>query len=234
MSCTPISSFWFSSDNPSCINIRAFSLATAIWDLLTSLCILAIPMFAVIRWAQPKGEQLAFNGLYCLGGLACVASCVRIYGLQMGNAIEATSDNVLLWISTTAELNLIILCASLPTLGPLIDRLFPGLLANWSDSGRRPSHSRAWAKITGRESPQGSVELELPPPLNQSRRPSAQSLAASMAASDAPSAISVTTNNRGSAHPGALVHIPEDVEAAGRPLPPRVWLRDSMRPSPQK
>lgn len=228
MSCMPISSFWFMVDEPRCINFRAFTMVSAIWDMVTNILILSLPMSAVVRWAQPKAERWAFTGLYFLGILAVMASAMRIYGSHTKSLMTPLSDNVRTWLSTMAEINIIILCASLPPLSALIDRWFPGFLAGWNGSERRVSHSRAWMKLKGRDSPQ--LPMELRPPTaqsEQSRRPSAHSGTVASVPSEAPTMASVTTNNRGSAHPGALVVIPEDNEAAGKPLPSRTWLRSS-------
>ena len=228
LTCLPVHLFWTMTDPQQCINIRAFVSVTAVWDLVTNISILALPMMAVVRWAQPKAEKLAFAGLYILGTLAIAACASRLYAVATSDLIAPIRNSLTLWLSTTVELNLIIFCASLPALNVIVDRLCPGFLASWSGPPRRVSHSRAWMKITGRDSP-SRPPTELRTSSAQLRRSSTHSAtAASVAVSDAPTMASVTTNNRGSAHPGALVVIPEDVEAAGRPMPSRFWARASM------
>jgi hypothetical protein len=228
LTCVPVQSFWFMSEQDQCISVRAFASATSVWDLSANIAILALPMMAVVRWAQPRGEKLAFTGLYMLGFVAIVMSAIRLYRSAKGDPMSPVSGNLVLWFSISIQLNVIIWCASLPSLGALLDRFFPGCLATWSSApGRRVSHHRAWLKIPGRESPHPPTELR--PPTALSRRPSAHSTAdsAKTAASDAPSMASVTTNSRGSAHPGALVIIPEDIEDTSKPLPSRSWKRGS-------
>lgn len=257
--CLPIQDFWLASSNPQCVNLSAFTTATAAWDVLTNTLILVLPMFAVARWAQPTAERWAFAAMYGLGLVACVASGLRLYGLHAGDIMRASpTHNSSLWLSTTVEFNVLILCASLPTLGPLIDRCFPGFLSQWwcGDStgaaGRRPSYTRTWLKLKGRDSPQPqppAVELQRNGSTNSGRdagafrAPSAlsqtSSLPSTTVTAPAPAAISanfgativsVTTNKRGSAHPGALVLIPEDLmERGDGQMPSRLWVRDSWQ-----
>lgn len=200
-------------------------MATAAWDMLTNIVMLVLPMVAVVRWAQPTAEKMAFTVLYLLGSFTVFASAGRLYGSHSVSANMSIKNNLTLWISTTVELNLIIFCASLPALSALVDRFFPGFLATWSSSDRRVSYSRTWMKITGRDSPQPPTELR--PPSTLSRRPSTQHTTESAVSSKAPTMATVTTNKRGSAHPGALVVIPEDIEAGPKPLPSRTWTKDS-------
>ncbi|KPI43343.1 uncharacterized protein AB675_6835 [Cyphellophora attinorum] len=220
--------FFIWPKHQSASRILLAGVASYAWDLFTNIAILALPMMAVVRWAQPRGEKLAFTGLYTLGFVAIVMSVIRLWRSDEGDPMSPISDNTALWFGIDTQLNVIIWCASLPSLGALLDRFFPGCLASWSSApGRRVSHHRAWLKIPGRESPHPPTELR--PPTALSRRPSAHSTAdsAKSAASDAPSMASVTTNNRGSAHPGALVIIPEDIEDTSKPLPSRSWKRGS-------
>lgn len=235
LACIPVQAFWTIVEDrtPQCVNIQAFAIATAAWDVLTNTLILLLPMLAVARWAQPTAERWAFAGMYGLGAVACIASGMRLYGLHIGDVMRASGDNTSLWISTTVEFNLIILCASLPTLRPLIDHCFPGFLSNWCDSGRRPSYTRTWLKLKGRcESPHppngSAVELRGAGGLDPPRPPSAlsQASAPSNTPSDAPTMVSVSTNKRGSAHPGALVIIPEDLERGTNQMPSRFWVKE--------
>ncbi|ETN43185.1 uncharacterized protein HMPREF1541_02343 [Cyphellophora europaea CBS 101466] len=229
-SCLPVQAFWIMTEDSQCVDIRAFTLTSAAWNLCTDALVLALPMFAVARWAQPTAERWAFAGLYALGFIACIASGMRLYGLHTGDVMRASGDNTTLWISTAVELNTIILCATLTTLGPLTDRCFPGFLSSWLNSGRRPSYSRTWLKLKGRDSPQpAAVELRPGQPHEPARAPSALSQTSAPSAPapfETPTMTSVTTNKRGSAHPGALVMIPVDLER-GENKPPRLLVRDS-------
>jgi hypothetical protein len=249
LACLPISAFWDMAQGERCIDVQAFSFTIAIWDLVSNVAILALPMLAVARWSQLKAERLAFTCLYILGVVACTAAALKIYGLHSGNIMQAPSRNTIFWISTAVELNMILICASLPAVGPLIDHLIPGFLANWTDPGRRPSYSRTWLKIKGNpysnsirsESPQAwfpfasatTVELRTKPEPQRTQSPLSGAKASITQDTKSSTMVSVTTNKRGSAHPGALVHIP-DLESnleQGMPKPPRMWFRDSARES---
>jgi hypothetical protein len=249
LACLPISAFWNMAPGERCINVQAFSFVIAIWDLVSNVAILALPMLAVARWSQLRAERVVFTCLYILGAAACTAAAMKIYGLHTGSIMQAPSHNTTFWISVTVELNIILICASLPAIGPLVDHLFPGFLANWTDSGRRPSYSRTWLKIKGNpysssfrsESPQGwlpfasatTVELRTKPEPQRAQSPLSGAPAPTKQDATASTMTSVTTNKRGSAHPGALVHIPdlENSPDEGMPKPPRMWFRDSARES---
>ncbi|KAI9833956.1 MAG: hypothetical protein M1826_005861 [Phylliscum demangeonii] len=132
---SPIRDGWQPIPSPSaaCIDDLAFFLATGALNLLADLAILLLPLPVIWRLRLRRQQKLALSAIFTLGGCACLAAAVRLGLLvrRSGSWTTADGDGPLdsTWILVDPEIWSIIepcvgvVCACLPTLGPLLRAL---------------------------------------------------------------------------------------------------------------
>ncbi|KAL2841833.1 hypothetical protein BJX68DRAFT_271014 [Aspergillus pseudodeflectus] len=126
--CRPLRAYWDTelALQAQCIDDQARTLAFTISNLVTDVMILILPIPTFWRLKLPIRERLALTGLMSLGLLACAASAVRLYYAHRIYHVTYDSSwegyNLSLWI--LVETNLAVICASIPTLRPLVRGYF--------------------------------------------------------------------------------------------------------------
>jgi hypothetical protein len=89
----------------------------------------------------PTKQKVGLMFIFAVGGLVCLVSILRLHSLYIVSISEDTT-----WANTEAaiwssiEVNTGIVCASLPTVKPLISRIFPRLLS--SNRSNQPTYLR--------------------------------------------------------------------------------------------
>ncbi|KAI9887433.1 MAG: hypothetical protein M1823_000770 [Watsoniomyces obsoletus] len=121
MSCMPIRYFTPDPSNPHCINLAALLMSVTALNFVTDVVILVLPMPQVWRLQTTRQRKVVLTIVFCLGGLACVTSLVRIYLLiELGSP-----DHDHLWLNvdfntwSNVEPCVGIYCACLPVMAPL-------------------------------------------------------------------------------------------------------------------
>ncbi|KAF8846925.1 hypothetical protein BDZ45DRAFT_682215 [Acephala macrosclerotiorum] len=129
--CVPISAFWNLSEEGNCINKKFLWFFNAAFNILTDLIIITLPMPALSTLRLPLRQKIGLMGVFALGGFVCLVSVLRLHALYIVSiSTDITYDNVDAAIWSIIEVNVGIICASLPTIKPLISCLFPGLLGS--------------------------------------------------------------------------------------------------------
>lgn len=139
--CRPVSYYWTQYVDPTggqCIfNLYPFYIGNAAANVTTDVIILLVPVPLVWKLQMRTTQKLLLCGIFMLGGLyvslslvprfiltmcsVCVASIVRIYYMTfLGSSVDITwiMGDVFIWSSVEPCIG--ILCASLPTLQPLL------------------------------------------------------------------------------------------------------------------
>ncbi|KAI5779847.1 hypothetical protein EDC01DRAFT_670105 [Geopyxis carbonaria] len=136
--CTPVRATWdFTVSNKSCININNFYFANAALNILTDVAVYILPMRMLWMTQLPKRQKISLCGIFALGGIACVASIVKLATLP-----QILESGDLSWYATTpliwsvVEINVSVLAASLPAMKGLIKKYFPRLLSGISSGSR--------------------------------------------------------------------------------------------------
>ncbi|PKS05927.1 hypothetical protein jhhlp_007760 [Lomentospora prolificans] len=128
--CTPVSAFW--EGGGKCIpNIPQWYI-NAGGNILTDIMILLLPLPIIWQLKLVKGQKFILVGIFCLGFFTCALSIFRIKFLRLTE--DFTWDNVESAAWSIAELSSGIICACLPTLRPLLGKVFPRLGASGSRS----------------------------------------------------------------------------------------------------
>ncbi|KAL3436150.1 hypothetical protein BDV09DRAFT_184527 [Aspergillus tetrazonus] len=139
--CRPLSYFWtqFSGTKGECFDINTFFLAAGIINMLNDIIILAIPFPRIIKLQMTLRKKVAVCGIMAVGIFVCVASIVRIHYLSVFmNALDITWLMGPVFIWSTIEPSVAIVCACLPHFAPLARIAHRSILSSYNSH----SHSR--------------------------------------------------------------------------------------------
>ncbi|GAB7344455.1 hypothetical protein MBLNU457_2296t1 [Dothideomycetes sp. NU457] len=126
--CTPVSFYWTQTGNGHCINQWAMFYANAVLNILTDLMIIILPMPVLKSLQVRKRHKIPLMAIFAIGGFVCIISALRLWLLyEAQHNTDLTDMNVRPVTWSSLEANLAIITSSLPTLKPLLLRVFPRL-----------------------------------------------------------------------------------------------------------
>ncbi|KNG49849.1 50s ribosomal protein l36e [Stemphylium lycopersici] len=175
---------WSPSFPEGCNNLALTYFAMASVNILTDLFILGMPLRAFGRLKLQSGKRFALLGIFMVGGVAVIASIIRLYALYIYAVTDdppyddifaslpayktqsysqsLTAKQILLL--SQIEVNAAIISASAPALRPLLKKAFAS--SSQSRSSNYPLsrsngdiHSSKYFSRTGRYLPHGQSEL---------------------------------------------------------------------------
>ncbi|KAL2823263.1 hypothetical protein BDW59DRAFT_163427 [Aspergillus cavernicola] len=154
VACIPLHAYWDTTPDSSaeCSDEQARTLAFTITNLVFDIIVLILPAPTFWKLQLPIRERLVLIGLMSLGIVygnyplqpdfgqllnltrACAASAVRLYYANRiyHTSYDVTWDGYQIWLWVLVEINLAVICASIPTLRPLVRRCLPQLGFNGS------------------------------------------------------------------------------------------------------
>ncbi|PSN69730.1 hypothetical protein BS50DRAFT_631711 [Corynespora cassiicola Philippines] len=126
LSCYPVEKFWDDRISGGCLNKSALWFANAGINIFQDFSLVILPVFILRQLMLPRREKISLILILGLGGLAGIASILRLYSIYILSASEdVTWDNPGAATWSSVELNVGIICASLPTLRAFITKHFP-------------------------------------------------------------------------------------------------------------
>lgn len=163
--CNPISALWDTLGSTEfCLPSGKLWLGYELPNLFLDVIILALPVTMLRHLHLPPAKKWSVAVIFLLGGLVCVASIVRttyIWHPATPEVVDVAHTQIL----SSIQLGTAILCACLPTYGPLL-RLFRGkvsramtamgLSALSTTSKTNRSSASATAGLTGKSDRQGN------------------------------------------------------------------------------
>ncbi|XDG02149.1 hypothetical protein ABKA04_001764 [Annulohypoxylon sp. FPYF3050] len=132
--CVPIPLSWeppspTSRSSSQCIDLPQFMFVTSILNTALDLIIFAIPVPLVRRLQIAARQKVALTGVFTIGAVVCVASVMRLVSIyELDPTTDPSEGGIRLGLWSGIESNLAITCACLPTLRPVLARVFPRLL----------------------------------------------------------------------------------------------------------
>ncbi|RYO20532.1 hypothetical protein AA0113_g9777 [Alternaria arborescens] len=140
-----------------------FSMASV--NILTDIFILAMPMRAFGQLKLQRTKRIALFGVFMVGGIAVIASIVRLYALWVYAVTDDPPyDDIFILLLSQIEINAAIISASAPALRPLLNKAFtssshdrsgPGYPASYGHGGQ---NSKMFSR-TARTRSNGQMEL---------------------------------------------------------------------------
>jgi hypothetical protein len=121
------------------IRLRSYRLwfSNAAINIFTDLMVAILPVKVVWGLQIPNRQKIALVGILTIGWFVCVVSILRLNALIVfsKHPEDQTYYSAATAYWSSIELNLGIVCASLPALKPLIVRIIPGFSTRHSSKG---------------------------------------------------------------------------------------------------
>ncbi|KAF1918151.1 hypothetical protein BDU57DRAFT_514751 [Ampelomyces quisqualis] len=128
--CVPVNAFWhvLEKANAKCLKHETLWFINAAINIFTDLMLAILPVKAIWGLQIHKRQKIALVGILTIGWFVCVVSTLRLNALVVlsKNPADQTYYSAAAAYWSAIELNLGIVCASLPALRPLVVKLIPG------------------------------------------------------------------------------------------------------------
>lgn len=131
--CKPLSAFWTSLAtyySHTCINVGVYMLSFSIITIFLDPLLLLMPIPIVWTLQLSLKQRIAVLTLFAIGFIVCIAGIVQ--AVYVNEALVKSYDETWvgwpLWITTAIEVDLEILCVSIPAIRPLLAIYLPQLL----------------------------------------------------------------------------------------------------------
>ncbi|KAL8900402.1 MAG: hypothetical protein Q9192_001085 [Flavoplaca navasiana] len=122
--CIPVEKNWIPDLPGHCGNKHLLFILPPIAGIVTDVMLLVMPMPMLKTLHVPRIQKFGLAGLFCLGGFATVANCVR-YSTLFFETEDATYDIVPATIWTVIESNVTIISACLIVSRPFFIKIYP-------------------------------------------------------------------------------------------------------------
>ncbi|GME34854.1 putative pth11-like integral membrane protein [Neofusicoccum parvum] len=155
--CTPVRKFWNRPLPGTCINIAAYYYITIAMNILTDIAIIVIPIPALVKLNVPTNQKYGLIFAFGLGGFGCIMSIVRLHAISVSlNSPDPGESNATPAMWSVVEVHVCLICACLPSLRPVLLRIFPYASSFGSSNGqsaKRSQHhlttTRKWTQGNG-------------------------------------------------------------------------------------
>ncbi|KAI0026122.1 hypothetical protein F4780DRAFT_8705 [Xylariomycetidae sp. FL0641] len=126
--CLPVEKAWDITGlvEGTCIDTTAFFYFTSGFNIITDIWIIALPIRTLKKLQVPKADRHSLYIVFGAAGFATIMSVVRLYSIYAYTfSPDPFRDGALINIWSVLEINVGIMCASVPALKPLLapDRL---------------------------------------------------------------------------------------------------------------
>ncbi|KAH9874865.1 hypothetical protein J1614_004352 [Plenodomus biglobosus] len=148
-SCFPIRAYWHVLEKPNahCLPSKILWYVHASFNILCDILVAGLPVRVIWKLQISKQQKIALIGILTIGWFVCIVSILRLHALTdlVANLDDTTYHGAAASYWSTIEMNMAILCASLPALKPLFVNIIPGFSSHkgsrgyGTSSGRRPS-----------------------------------------------------------------------------------------------
>ncbi|EFQ98136.1 hypothetical protein MGYG_01172 [Nannizzia gypsea CBS 118893] len=129
IACIPLTHYWTSFLQEGCMN-EEYRLLPAIYsNAVMDVMILLTPCPALWKLHLPLRDRIVLIVMMTLGFIACLAGCIKSFYMYqtLVGTYDVTWEGYKVWVWTDLEINLAVICASIPVLRPFVQRYFPNL-----------------------------------------------------------------------------------------------------------
>ncbi|KAJ3531754.1 hypothetical protein NM208_g8739 [Fusarium decemcellulare] len=148
--CSPISFFWTGWDGEhegTCANVNAIGWANASVSIALDVWMLAIPMWYLRNLKLHWKKKIGVAAMFIVGTFVTIVSIIRLQFLvDLGSSHNPTYDQTEVSIWSTVEINVGIICASMPALRILLVRLFLVLGGSSYDSSKYNNYGEQYGR----------------------------------------------------------------------------------------
>ncbi|TDZ67526.1 hypothetical protein CTRI78_v002834 [Colletotrichum trifolii] len=135
--CQPLHRMWdlTQTAREDCINTTAFFYFTSGFNIVTDIWILVLPIKTLMGILRPRKEKIALVIIFGAGALATITSIIRLHTIYTYTLAEDLfKESILVNVWSVLEINIGIICASVPALKPLFT---PRALREATDRNKR-------------------------------------------------------------------------------------------------
>ncbi|KAH7386866.1 hypothetical protein DE146DRAFT_184936 [Phaeosphaeria sp. MPI-PUGE-AT-0046c] len=112
---------WSPTFPKGCNDLRTTYFAVGGINIFTDILIFILPFKAFWKLELAPRKRWALLGVFMVGGVAVIASIIRMYALYLYNTTKDISyDSIFILLLSQVEVNVAIISASAPTLRPLL------------------------------------------------------------------------------------------------------------------
>ncbi|KAK6352870.1 hypothetical protein TWF696_004870 [Orbilia brochopaga] len=126
--CVPVSAYWrLPRAGDRCITLQnELHLLHGTTNLVTDVLVLLLPIPSLWTLQMPLRQKLTLVGVFTLGIVAPLSAILRLIYIQKATiSWDASWWCMELWVYTSLETHVAIVCASIPSLKPLAIQIFP-------------------------------------------------------------------------------------------------------------
>ncbi|GME65476.1 putative pth11-like integral membrane protein [Neofusicoccum parvum] len=152
-SCVPVEKYWNRPTPGHCIDGPIYYYFAAAMNMITDIFVFIIPIPALLRLNISNHNKYGMIIAFSFGSIGCIVSAIRLYLISHVSTspdLSKTSPGPAMW--TAVELHLCVMCACLPSLRPLLSRVFVFVAG-----GRRPSTGGTAATTPHKRTPFAST-----------------------------------------------------------------------------
>ncbi|KAJ4363433.1 hypothetical protein N0V83_009726 [Neocucurbitaria cava] len=123
--CIPLHKMWDFTGmvKGKCINTTALFYTTSSINIAADMWILGLPISTLLKVRRPGREKIALIVIFSLGIFSCIASIVRLHAIRIyTESKDPFFDAVPINLWSMVEVNMGILCASIPSLKALFSK----------------------------------------------------------------------------------------------------------------
>ncbi|KAI8655267.1 CFEM domain-containing protein [Fusarium keratoplasticum] len=164
--CSPINFFWLKWDGEhkgTCANVNAIGWANAAISISLDIWMLAIPMWYLRNLKLHWKKKIGVAAMFIVGTFVTIVSIIRLqYLVDLDSSHNPTYDQTDVSIWSTVEINVGIICASMPALRILLVRLFPVLGGSSYDSSKYNNYGEQYGRKSHIMSRSRGARVELP------------------------------------------------------------------------
>ncbi|KAL1894034.1 hypothetical protein Sste5346_006176 [Sporothrix stenoceras] len=154
--CVPVPFFWGEGEGH-CLNKLAFWFSNASINIATDIAIIVLPMPLIKGLQIPLRQKVILMFVFAFGTVVCITSIIRLRSLlSISVSPDTTFAGVDIAMWSNIEINVAIICASVPALKPFVSRIAPKLLGSSVNSASR-SRGTGYANGYGANSQRGEA-----------------------------------------------------------------------------
>ncbi|KAK0510708.1 hypothetical protein JMJ35_007140 [Cladonia borealis] len=135
--CLPLNYIWDRSVKGFCLRIPIAATILAIFNFLTDIIILVMPMPILWKMQIETKEKYQIMGMFLTGGFVSFCSLYRTVIIHSENWVDPSWDDIPLGVWTMAELGIGVVSACLPTMRPLFVKAMSLFRSSSSESDQQ-------------------------------------------------------------------------------------------------
>ncbi|KAH8664664.1 hypothetical protein BX600DRAFT_498408 [Xylariales sp. PMI_506] len=160
ITCWPVAKYWDDSIPGGCIDRSILHYVLAGFNIAIDITLLLIPILYLKKLQVTFRAKLVLIGCFACGGVACIIAIIRLQSLYVNNSAPIDQQplyGVAIAIWSHLELNIAIVCASVPSLKPLFVKVFPKL-GSLHSSGKLGYYRQSESRLKSGSRPLQSVD----------------------------------------------------------------------------